>query len=157
MAPAGLIFAIVESIILGEISQISHMESSNVGPCVAFYIAFAAINLIIYNFIPYFLSRAGATLMNIGNLTTSVWSMLFDIVLFNGQFKWFYLVGFAFQILAIVLFSLKDPLQKFPDGQNEGNHLNLSSKSSHGLNEFGDDKSTPLIDIDSDKVPLVVC
>lgn len=156
MAPAGLIFAMAESFLLGEVSQIFSMDSHNVGPSVGYYIGFASINLVIYNFIPYFLARAGATLMNIGNLTTSVWSMLFDIILFNGQFKWFYLVGFMFQILSIILFSLRDPLKRVDEQHHESNLVNTSIKPSSAYEQFDQDKSAPLIEIDSDKVFIVI-
>lgn len=121
LAPAGFFFAIVEAWIIGELDQISNMEKGDVLPCVLFYLGFALVNFVLYNFIPYFINRAGATLMNIGNLTASVYSMIFDIFLFNGEFKWFYLLGFVFQILAIIIFSLKDPV--YPSFKREGEYF----------------------------------
>ena len=118
LAPAGILFAVIEAWIVGEFKTVSSMENSHILPSIAFYAGFAGVNFILYSFIPVFISMAGATLMNIGNLTASVYSMIFDIFLFNGQFKWFYLIGFTFQILSIVLFSLKDPIN--PNMINEG-------------------------------------
>ena len=109
-APTGLFFSILESWMIGELSNIFSMHTSHVLPIILFFLSFALSNFVLYNFIPYFISIAGATLMNIGNLTASVYSMMFDIFLFNGTFKWFYIVGFIFQITSIVLFSMRDPI-----------------------------------------------
>lgn len=62
-------------------------------------------------------------MMNIGNLTAPVWSMLFDIFLFNGQFKWFYIVGFVLQIISMVMYSLKDPV--YPNTCSQGDNCEL--------------------------------
>ncbi|CAI2368104.1 unnamed protein product [Moneuplotes crassus] len=111
-APIGVVFAILEGWLIGEFTDIFSTSPQDIVPCILFLLGFALVNFILYNFIPYFISMAGATLMNIGNLTASVYSMLFDIFLFNGNFKWFYLIGFLFQITSIFLFSLKDPICK---------------------------------------------
>ena len=125
MAPTGLIFALWESFILGEISIISHMDKDDIVEWALFYLGFVIVNLMIYHFIIYFISKAGATMMNIGNLTSSVYSMIFDIFLFNGRFKWFYLIGFFFQVAAIVIYSIKDP--EYPT-KNDDSKLYLTFK-----------------------------
>jgi len=50
------------------------------------YIGMALVNFICYTIIPFFIARSGATLLNLSNVTTIVWSMLSDILLFNGSF-----------------------------------------------------------------------
>ena len=109
MAPVGFVFALFDAWALGEISLISDMKQEHIVQSCIFYFGFALSNFLLYNFIPHFVCKAGATLMNIGNLTAPVYSMIFDIILFDGTLKWFYLVGFTFQILSIIIFSMKDP------------------------------------------------
>jgi hypothetical protein len=50
----------------------------------AYYIGFALTNIFPYSAIPMFIKRAGATLLNISNLTTILWSMIVDILLFGS-------------------------------------------------------------------------
>jgi solute carrier family 35 protein F1/2 len=127
LAPTGFIFAIIEAWIIGEFDTISKAQSDDIIPVVLFYLGFAVVNFCLYNYIPYFISSAGATLMNIGNLTASVYSMIFDIFLFNGSFKWFYIIGFMFQIFAIVLFSIRDPQYPIPK-ENPGKYPQINNK-----------------------------
>jgi len=45
-----------------------------------------AFNFLGYTIIPWFIKRYGATLFNISNLTSILWSMLSDICLFGRPF-----------------------------------------------------------------------
>ena len=81
--------------------------------------------------------------MNIGNLTTPVWSMIFDIFLFKGQFKWFYLFAFILQILSIIIFSLKDPIKR-TKSDSEGSLINSSHLNSN--DNFNGNFLKPLIE-----------
>ncbi|CAI2368823.1 unnamed protein product [Moneuplotes crassus] len=139
-APTGIIFAVLEAWIIGEFSNISSVESKNAIACFLSILGFACVNFILYIFVPYFISIAGATLMNVGNLTASVYSMLFDIFLFNGRFKWFYLVGFIFQIIAIFMFSIKEPIyknrQRRDCSMEDGSHILNEEETEVGCDEI---------------------
>ena len=75
-----------------------------------------------YTIIPYFVKRAGATLLNISNLTTILWSMVSDIVIFGTPFVipfefnclqyWMYFCGFIVEIIAISIYSYKSPIYR---------------------------------------------
>ena len=65
----------------------------------------AAVNFIVYTIIPFYITRSGATLLNLSNVTTVLWSMLFDIILFEGHFYVLNAVAFTIEIFAIVLYS----------------------------------------------------
>ena len=75
------------------------------------YIGMAAVNFFTYTIIPFYVSRSGATLLNLSNVTTIIWSMLFDIALYGGQFYLLCLIGFTIEVAAIVIFSTKEPLK----------------------------------------------
>jgi len=68
-------------------------------------IGFAGVNLVCYSIIPFFVQRSGATLLNISNVTTVLWSMLFDIVLFHKPFYVLYLCAFVLEMIGIIIFS----------------------------------------------------
>ena len=41
-------------------------------------------NWLVYLITPYFIKRSGATLLNLSNVTTVLWSMASDILFFDG-------------------------------------------------------------------------
>ena len=43
----------------------------------------AAVEFVVYTVIPFYVSRSGATLLNLANTTTIIWSMLFDYLLYS--------------------------------------------------------------------------
>jgi Solute carrier family 35 len=53
---------------------------------VLYYLGFVLFNFFGYSIIPFFVKWYGATLLNISNLTTIIWSMLSDILLFDRPF-----------------------------------------------------------------------
>ena len=65
----------------------------------------AAVNFCVYTIIPFYIKTSGATLLNLSNVTTVLWSMLFDTLLFNGQIYWLYAVAFTVEIIAIIIYS----------------------------------------------------
>ena len=71
-----------------------------------------AINLLVYTLIPTYVRRSGATLFNISNVTTVIWSMLSDILIFNGKFYPLYLCAFTLEMMGVVLFTLQKPITK---------------------------------------------
>jgi hypothetical protein len=72
----------------------------------------AAVNFFTYTIIPFYVTRSGATLLNLSNVTTIIWSMLSDILLFQGQFYPLCLAAFALEIVGIVIFSTVKPKKK---------------------------------------------
>ena len=80
----GIVVSMVESIIFGEMSSLVNYEGS-AAKGAAYYVSFAAVNFITYSCIPLFIKLSGATLLNISNLTTALWSMLADILFFDQQ------------------------------------------------------------------------
>jgi len=81
---------------------------------IGLYVGFVLINIVAYTLIPIFITKNGATLLNISNLTTIVWSMLIDIFLFGYGFYWLYLLAFSIEVVAILVFSLKSPSKRPP-------------------------------------------
>lgn len=53
---------------------------------IAYYLGFVTVNFVAYTCIPFFIRKSGATLLNISNLTTIIWSMITDIFLFKCPF-----------------------------------------------------------------------
>lgn len=74
------------------------------------YLGMALVNLFTYSIIPFYVARSGATLLNLSNVTTIIWSMLFDIILFESPFYPLCLLGFTVELVAIVIFSLREPV-----------------------------------------------
>lgn len=70
---------------------------------------FALFNFLCYSIIPFFVQRSGATLLNISNVTTVIWSMLFDILVFDKKFQVLYVVAFILEITGVIIFSSERP------------------------------------------------
>lgn len=73
------------------------------------YFGMAAVNFVTYSTIPFYITKSGATLLNLSNVTTIIWSMLVDIYLYGGQFYPLCLLAFAVEIVGIVIYSIKEP------------------------------------------------
>ena len=69
------------------------------------YLGMAVINFCVYTIIPFYITRSGATLLNLSNVTTVLWSMLFDTMLFDGKVYWMNALAFVIEIAAIILYS----------------------------------------------------
>jgi len=81
----GSLTSVFESfVIFREYEQLENHSSG--GKIASFYIGFVAFNFLGYTIIPWFIKRYGATLFNISNLTSILWSMLSDICLFGRPF-----------------------------------------------------------------------
>mmetsp|Transcript_31125 Transcript_31125/g.38439 ORF Transcript_31125/g.38439 Transcript_31125/m.38439 type:complete len:96 (+) Transcript_31125:856-1143(+) len=83
----------------------------------------ALVNFFCYSIIPFYVARSGATLLNLSNVTTIIWSMLFDILLFGSPFYPLCLLGFSVELVAIVVFSLREPTKP---GQEQKSELETS-------------------------------
>jgi len=104
----GFITTILEAWVAGEFSGFSNIKPGISSWTVASnFIGMAVVNFICYTIIPFFISRSGATLLNLSNVTTIIWSMLSDILIFDGPFYPLCVVAFAIELIGIVLFSLK--------------------------------------------------
>lgn len=71
------------------------------------FFGMAVVNFVTYTIIPFYITRSGATLLNLSNVTTIIWSMLSDILLFQSQFYPLCLVAFAVEIVGIIIFSTR--------------------------------------------------
>ena len=88
-------------------TQIQTKEEANF--LIVNLMGFAIVNFVCYLVIPIFVRRSGATLLNISNVTTVIWSLLTDTLLLNKPFYYLYIIAFLFEISGVVVFSLKKP------------------------------------------------
>lgn len=72
--------------IFNEWELLSKAKEDATTKIVLYYLGFVLFNFFGYTIIPWFIKRYGATLFNISNLTTILWSMLSDILLFDRPF-----------------------------------------------------------------------
>ena len=72
----------------------------------------SAANFTCYTLIPFFVTRSGATLLNISNVTTVLWGMLYDMTIFGKPFYILYVCAFCLEMFGIVIFSHEKPLKK---------------------------------------------
>ena len=73
----------IEATIAGEWSEFGNVKDENVSGVAWNYIGMAIVNFFTYTIIPFYVTRSGATLLNLSNVTTIIWSMLFDIMLYS--------------------------------------------------------------------------
>ena len=100
-----MILTLIIGSLLGEFSQFYNAKREDRWPIFGNYIGMALVNFCVYTIIPFYVTRSGATLLNLSNVTTVLWSMLFDILLFDGRFYWMNALAFSIEIIAIVLYS----------------------------------------------------
>ena len=98
----------------GEVQLILETPQELIFKVTLAYIGFAIMNFTTYSFTPWFIDRSGAALLSISNLTTAIWSMLADILLFQKSFRWAYAIAFTIEIGAILLFCLSEPKEDKP-------------------------------------------
>lgn len=85
------------------------MQPGTWGNVVLNFVGMAACEFVVYTLIPFYVSRSGATLLNLSDTTTIVWSMLFDCLLFDQSFRWLPALAFVLEVTGICIFSLKEP------------------------------------------------
>jgi hypothetical protein len=73
-------------LIFQEYDQFNHAQQGATGAIISYYFGFVAFNFFGYTIIPWFIKRYGATLFNMSNLTSIIWSMISDICLFGRPF-----------------------------------------------------------------------
>jgi len=88
----------------------------------------AAVNFFTYTIIPFFVTRSGATLLNLSNVTTIVWSMLGDILLYDGHFYPLCLLSFAIELTAVILFSMKKTERKESESEDHKDDVLLPER-----------------------------
>lgn len=108
----GTILTFAYALILGELSQLSNIQPGDKYKVALNFIGMAVVNFLTYTIIPFFVQRSGATLLNLSNVTTIIWSMLSDILLFEGKFYPLCVVAFAVEIVGIAVFSSMKPVKK---------------------------------------------
>jgi len=55
--------------------------------------------------------RNGATLLNISNVTTVIWSMIADIFIFDKSFYPLYVLAFSLEMTGVILYSREKPIK----------------------------------------------
>jgi hypothetical protein len=73
-------------VIFKEYRSFANAKPGHTTRIVFYYLGFVTFNFFGYSIIPFFVKWYGATLLNISNLTTIIWSMLSDICLFGRPF-----------------------------------------------------------------------
>lgn len=106
----GVIITLIEGSIAGEWAEFKNVKDGDQLGVAANYLGMALVNFFTYSIIPFYVARSGATLLNLSNVTTIIWSMLFDIVLFGSPFYPLCLLGFVIEMIAIIIFSMKEPI-----------------------------------------------
>lgn len=105
----GCLITLIEALFFGDYKTlINFIKTSNSGQ-IWFFVqnmgGFMFLTFICYSIIPYFVQRSGATLLNISNVTTVIWSMISDIIFFKKPFYYLYLLAFCFEICGVIIFS----------------------------------------------------
>ena len=105
----GVLVTLAYSLILGEYKQFADLPPNSFWPVFGNYFGMAAVNFFTYSIIPFYVQRSGATLLNLSNVTTIVWSMLSDMFLFGSSFYPLCLVAFSIEMVGISVFSMVEP------------------------------------------------
>lgn len=105
----GAIVTLVEGTIAGEWAEFANVKDGDQASIALNYLGMAAVNFCTYTIIPFYVTNSGATLLNLSNVTTIIWSMLFDIILYDSQFYPVCLLGFLIELSAIAVFSMREP------------------------------------------------
>ena len=108
----GALITLAEATITWEFTQFQNIVPGDGWKVGLNFFGMAAVNFVTYTIIPFYVTRSGATLLNLSNVTTIIWSMLSDIMLFQGQFYPLCLAAFALEIVGIVIFSTVKPVKK---------------------------------------------
>ena len=83
----GTLITLLESFLwFKEYEQFENIRNGDTYKIALYFIGFVVINIFGYTIIPFLVRRSGATLLNISNLTTVIWSMISDIFLFSRSF-----------------------------------------------------------------------
>ena len=69
------------------------------------FFIFAMLMLLDYAFIPGYFKKYGATMFNLSLLTTTFYSLVFEILLFSMEFSWLYILGFILIIVGLVIYN----------------------------------------------------
>lgn len=103
----GAIVTFAEAVLMGELEQLANVQEG--WKVAANYAGMAAVEFVVYTIIPFYVTRSGATLLNLSDTTTIVWSMLCDRLLYGLPFHWLPPVAFVLEVAGIVIFSLQKP------------------------------------------------
>jgi solute carrier family 35 protein F1/2 len=78
----GVLITLAEATFVWEFSQFNNIAPGDGWKVFLNFFGMAAINFVTYTIIPFYVTRSGATLLNLSNVTTIIWSMLSDILLY---------------------------------------------------------------------------
>ena len=116
----GVLMTLIEATIAGEWSEFQNIKDGDQWGIALNFFGMAAVNFFTYTIIPFYVTRSGATLLNLSNVTTIIWSMLFDIMLYGSPFYPVCLLGFVIELAAIIIFSTRDPTYDSKLSEDEG-------------------------------------
>lgn len=122
----GVLITLVEASIVDEWAEFEKVKDGDQAGIALNYLGMAVVNFFTYSIIPFFVARSGATLLNLSNVTTIIWSMLFDILLYGSPFYPLCLLGFVIELIAIIIFSMKEPTRP---QKKESNALEVNEMS----------------------------
>lgn len=97
----------------------TNVKSGDSLPVTLNFLGMALVNFVTYTVIPFFIQRSGATLLNLSNVTTIIWSMLADIFLYGSNFYPLCLLAFAIEMCGIVIFSSVKPIPPSDNTEEE--------------------------------------
>jgi len=78
----GVLITLAEATFVWEFSQFNNIAPGNGWKVFLNFFGMAAINFVTYTIIPFYVTRSGATLLNLSHVTTIILSMLSDILLY---------------------------------------------------------------------------
>uniref|UniRef100_A0A0V0J3X1 Solute carrier family 35 member F1 n=1 Tax=Schistocephalus solidus TaxID=70667 RepID=A0A0V0J3X1_SCHSO len=87
-------------------------DQSNLGATLGCLAGYAAAMFILYNVMPFALSRTNAVLVNLSLLTADLYALLIGIYLFGNVFHPLYIGAFLAIVLGLCLFASRDPIFK---------------------------------------------
>ena len=117
----GSVITAIEAYIFDEYSKLRTIDPVHEKTVILNLGCFMVLNFICYSAIPFYVQRSGATLLNISNVTTVIWSMLSDILIFKKKFYILYVAAFVLEMAGIVIFSVA---QEQKDRLNEEQKIN---------------------------------
>lgn len=83
---------------------------------IMYLVGFAVCLFINYSIAPYFLQYYGATFYNLSLLTSSLYGLIYELIVLGTSFEYLYLIGFSCVMLGILLYNL--PSSQFQESRD---------------------------------------
>ena len=109
MGVSAFVVSSIGSYASSELEILAETPTADMSKVILAYIGFCIMNFSTYSLVPVFIQRSGAALLSISNLTTVGWSMMADIFLFGKDFRLSYMLAFSIEMMAIIVYCLKEP------------------------------------------------